>query len=389
MNLTDVAVGARLGLAVLRGCLTLLMLALSTATLAAGFSDLLILLDADGRGYTAQHTLASEGELLVVPLPEDRISLDTRFSGPEWLTFSAAHDRNPAQLALWSGSALTRYRHRYGSGLTQPEPGIYQLDSTQSHAHVRSEDPENLQWSLTWILPDRAELLSFNSRDEDRAGRWSSSGTMISYQQQGGPPPELTLRFALPGVADRQLAQSVCRFPDALSDACSPDIDGDEVPDYRDICLPADSQVVAVAAPEKLATPLSKKPDPHTSVAMSALGCERQSKLVLSGIRFESGQSYLNVASRQVLDRVARSLQRLPDTRFEFGIHTDNAGRVEHNQALSESRARTVRQYLMLRGIPRSQIRVRGFGESEPLYDPGQAAGRRANRRVELTAVTD
>ena len=74
----------------------------------------------------------------------------------------------------------------------------------------------------------------------------------------------------------------------------------------------------------------------------------------------------------------------MPGQRFEISTHTDNAGRVDVNQRLSEGRSEAVRHYLQLRGVDAGQLKTRGYGESMPAYDNVAAAGRRANRRVEL-----
>lgn len=376
--------------------LAILICLCSDAAMAVSLSDRLILLQADGRDYVEQHSLISDEQLLVVPLPTERISLETRFSGPEWLTFASAHERSPDQLSLWSGTALTRYRHRYGRGLYEPEPGVFVLDVAAEHAAVQFDEPATVQWSITWVLPDNAGILDFDSRNAATDGRWTRSGPLLTYQQNGGELPPLTLRFSLTPLpaSVRQSDTSVCRRPDALSDDCSPDVDGDEVPDYRDVCLPADSKVTALTEPQLLASrlPAATVHDaggetPTPSHTLQLLGCDTGSVAILSGIRFKSGQSYLNVAARTVLDRLAHALQRLPDTRFDISTHTDNAGRVEHNQALSENRARTIRHYLMLRGVTSGQILARGLGETSPAYDNTVPAGRRANRRVELRAM--
>ncbi len=94
------------------GLLSLLCLG-SPALRADVISDLLIVLEPDGRHYVAQHTLATDGERVVAELPAARVSLDTRFAGAERLSLASAHEQNPDQLALWSGSAWTRYRHYY------------------------------------------------------------------------------------------------------------------------------------------------------------------------------------------------------------------------------------------------------------------------------------
>jgi len=364
----------------------------SAPALAQSLSDRLIVLQSDARSYVEQHTLISDDQLLVVPLPAGRTSLETRFSGPERLTFSSAHERSPDRLSLWSGSVLTRYRHRYGTGLSEPEPGVFQLDVAAEHAGVQHDEPATVQWSISWVLPDNARLLDFGSPDGDASGRWTRSGPLISYQQNGAELPHLMLRFSLIPLPP-ELAQpdpGPCRLPDAFSDACSPDVDGDQIPDHRDVCLPPDSQVVPLHSPEQLATPLPQQSVPRGRTdqpAMQAIGCDSQHAAILNGVRFDSGQTYLNLASRMILDRVARAVLRLPERRIEILAHTDNAGRVEHNQALSDSRARTIRHYLMLRGIEGARIRARGLGETTPAFDNALAAGRRANRRVELRVL--
>ena len=68
----------------------------------AATSDLLIVLEPDGRSYLAQHALSSEGEIVRVELPASVTPEHVRFSGPERATFAAAQRRRPGQLSLWS-----------------------------------------------------------------------------------------------------------------------------------------------------------------------------------------------------------------------------------------------------------------------------------------------
>jgi len=64
--------------------------------------------------------------------------------------------------------------------------------------------------------------------------------------------------------------------------------------------------------------------------------------------------------------------------------HTDGQGADAANQALSRQRAEAVRQVLISQGVPGSRIRVVGQGESVPVADNGNEAGRARNRRVEI-----
>ncbi|TFH48977.1 MAG: flagellar motor protein MotB, partial [Bacteroidia bacterium] len=73
----------------------------------------------------------------------------------------------------------------------------------------------------------------------------------------------------------------------------------------------------------------------------------------------------------------------------EVGGHTDSDGTEEHNQILSENRARAVREYLVKRGIAPERIFSHGYGESKPVSDNITAAGKRLNRRTEITILTE
>jgi len=74
-------------------------------------------------------------------------------------------------------------------------------------------------------------------------------------------------------------------------------------------------------------------------------------------------------------------------TSIEVVGHTDNRGSVEYNQGLSESRAKTVADYIsaQIPGAPISS--VTGLGELSPVNSNQTAEGRQANRRVEVTVT--
>ena len=65
--------------------------------------------------------------------------------------------------------------------------------------------------------------------------------------------------------------------------------------------------------------------------------------------------------------------------------HTDSTGNDGINNPLSNQRAQSVVDYLVSCGVSRSQFaNVVGKGSKEPVADNSTAAGRQANRRVEL-----
>jgi len=64
--------------------------------------------------------------------------------------------------------------------------------------------------------------------------------------------------------------------------------------------------------------------------------------------------------------------------------HTDNVGTEAYNQALSERRVNSVRDYIVKKGIEGNRVSGQGFGESKPIADNKTADGRAKNRRVEI-----
>jgi len=75
---------------------------------------------------------------------------------------------------------------------------------------------------------------------------------------------------------------------------------------------------------------------------------------------------------------------RYPQTNITESDHTDSTGSEQYNQQLSEARARAVANYLQSQGVSPYRINAIGYGESMPIAGNDTAAGRQANRRVEI-----
>ena len=102
-------------------------------------------------------------------------------------------------------------------------------------------------------------------------------------------------------------------------------------------------------------------------------------------IRFEEASTALLPASRILIDEVAEALSPCSGAIIAITGHTDASGNEADNLALSLDRARVVREALVRRGIPRTSLRARGVGSSEPMErltgeDP-------ANRRIEFSVI--
>jgi outer membrane protein OmpA-like peptidoglycan-associated protein len=105
------------------------------------------------------------------------------------------------------------------------------------------------------------------------------------------------------------------------------------------------------------------------------------------GVTFDVGSAALQPAFRATLDQIAQSMNQYPDSLIDVYGHTDSTGSEQFNQTLSESRARTVANYLSMQGVSGARVRSQGFGETMPVADNNTEEGRRRNRRVEIKIV--
>ncbi|MBT8108361.1 MAG: OmpA family protein [Gammaproteobacteria bacterium] len=104
-------------------------------------------------------------------------------------------------------------------------------------------------------------------------------------------------------------------------------------------------------------------------------------------VTFATDSSDLSPAFFDVLGSVAKVLDEYEKTVVEVAGHTDSTGTHEYNQSLSERRAASVANYLRTHGVINDRLIMVGMGENRPVADNATAAGRQANRRVEITMV--
>jgi outer membrane protein OmpA-like peptidoglycan-associated protein len=89
-----------------------------------------------------------------------------------------------------------------------------------------------------------------------------------------------------------------------------------------------------------------------------------------------------------ILDEVVDILVRHPNIKkIRVEGHTDNVGGKGYNQKLSESRARSVMEYVVSQGIPPTRLESQGFGQTKPLVPNTSKRNKAKNRRVDFVIV--
>jgi outer membrane protein OmpA-like peptidoglycan-associated protein len=103
-----------------------------------------------------------------------------------------------------------------------------------------------------------------------------------------------------------------------------------------------------------------------------------------SGILFDVNSSMVQPAGQANLDQLAVILNKYPDTEILIEGHTDATGSAEYNLTLSRNRAQSVATRLEGAQVLPTRFTIMGYGEDQPVADNATAAGRQANRRVEI-----
>jgi outer membrane protein OmpA-like peptidoglycan-associated protein len=111
-------------------------------------------------------------------------------------------------------------------------------------------------------------------------------------------------------------------------------------------------------------------------------------KMVLDNIFFETNKAAIKPESTTALERLASLLIENPTIRLEISGHTDNVGSYRANQKLSESRAKSVVDYMVNKGVGSSRLEYKGYSFNQPIADNGTAEGRSKNRRVEFKVLS-
>jgi outer membrane protein OmpA-like peptidoglycan-associated protein len=111
--------------------------------------------------------------------------------------------------------------------------------------------------------------------------------------------------------------------------------------------------------------------------------------VTLNEIYFEYDRSNITREGAFELDKLVQVMNKYPEMVIMVKSHTDNRGTDAYNMALSDRRARSTVQYVLSKGISRSRISGKGYGESEPKVqcEPCTEQQHAQNRRSEFLIV--
>ena len=102
---------------------------------------------------------------------------------------------------------------------------------------------------------------------------------------------------------------------------------------------------------------------------------------------FRSAETKLSKSTSAYFSKVVTWLKESPSNKVILTGHTDNVGAASANKKLGLKRALLVKNMLIKKGAPKAQIKAVSKGETKPLRSNKTDAGRKKNRRVQLTPV--
>jgi len=273
-------------------------------------------------------------------------------------------NRNPAIVALYPDAAITYkvpslmagYQWRVEKDLKPfAKIGLSAISNSSKGGPVPFEEQTSVQLAFgaglrydfgrsPWFLRADAD---FYDRDAWYAG--------VAVGFLFGPEPDP--RPATPPPVQRDPEPA----PPAPAPPPDPDADIDGVLNEQDQC-----------------------PDTAPGVAVDARGCYVQAEIELPDVRFETNSDRLRPGAERSLNDAAETLIRNPGLVTEVAGYTDSRGDASYNRGLSERRAKTVRDYLISKGVAEDRLTWRGYGEDNPIADNETEQGREQNRRVVL-----
>ncbi len=183
---------------------------------------------------------------------------------------------------------------------------------------------------------------------------------------------------------------------------CPIDADGDGVCDGLDQCpgTPKGEKVDAhgcsasqrnasvTPPPAPAPAPQAQAPPPSPPPSEMERELVEGGKIRLEKVYFETASANLLPESQETLDEAGRTLEKFPELEIEVQGHTDTRGAAGYNMRLSQSRAESVRKYLLDHfKLAGDHLIAKGYGKTEPETQERNQEELLRNRRVVLKVL--
>lgn len=115
-------------------------------------------------------------------------------------------------------------------------------------------------------------------------------------------------------------------------------------------------------------------------------------EIKLENIYYDFDKSDIRKDAATELDKLVKIMKENPTIWIELGSHTDSRGNDKYNMQLSQARADAAVRYIISRGIDKTRIKAKGYGETRLLNKCANGVEcteeqHQLNRRTEFTIV--
>ncbi|MDP2175225.1 MAG: OmpA family protein [Bacteroidota bacterium] len=115
---------------------------------------------------------------------------------------------------------------------------------------------------------------------------------------------------------------------------------------------------------------------------------DKDIEIKLSNVFFDTDKFDIKAESMLELDKLVNLLKKFPFMKIEIGGHTDNSGDKTKNKTLSQNRAKSVKDYLISKGVEPTRLSAIGYGDSKPIASNDDPKGRAINRRTVFKVIS-
>lgn len=248
------------------------------------------------------------------------------------------------------------------------------------------------------------QSLALQSKHQPIAGLWNKS---VAWRKQASSPgcavcdiSRLEIQLIQADYAYRELgkphAKPYVQHAERIAQDTQQKMALCVVPAPVPIPAPTSATQPVVVAVTPPITPMSGTPVPATPtpipvpavVEVQTATPIQQVLLLADRVHFAYRKSTIAPASRKVLDRIASVMRANREIAFSLKGYADMRGSKASNLALSQARAKAVRQYLIKKNISANRLTVSGLGKKSPVDMGTTAKALAKNRRVEFVPLT-
>ena len=108
---------------------------------------------------------------------------------------------------------------------------------------------------------------------------------------------------------------------------------------------------------------------------------------VSTDVLFKQNDINLSSAGTQLLDLIMGFMAKYPGIILEISTYTDDSSNSASNQLISQKRAESMVNYLVINGVNVSRLKAKGYGETKPITLNLNETQRKLNRRVDFTII--